>query len=220
MADENSTTSVDAATGADANTTTQQPADAGNQSRQAGQPDGGQTLMNAKPEGGADGGQPAAADWRFDAEDFKDQGLNPGFIDGYSEIAKELGLSKDSASALLTKAAELVEKMDVEGVERQASEWIAAARNDKEFGGSALNANLAIAKKGLETFGGQPLKDLLESTGLGNHPEVIRFFYRVGKTVSEDSFDRGGASSGPASEEERMRKIYPKMFEQKEHGQL
>ena len=155
--------------------------------------------------------QPADSDWSFDAADFKDSGISAPFIDGYQAIAKELGLSKENASALLTKAGELISRLDVQAVEKQNAEWIAAARNDKEFGGSALNANLAIAKKGLDAFGGEPLKELLETTGLGNHPEVIRFFWKVGKAVSEDTFSRGGTGSRPASEEEIAKQLYPTM---------
>ena len=37
-------------------------------------------------------------------------------------------------------------------------------------------------------FGTEPFKQLLSESGLGNHPEVIRFMYRAGKAISEDSY--------------------------------
>ena len=37
-------------------------------------------------------------------------------------------------------------------------------------------------------FGTDALKSLLTESGLGNHPEVIRFMYRAGKAISEDSY--------------------------------
>ena len=45
-----------------------------------------------------------------------------------------------------------------------------------------------IAKKSLEAFGSDSLKSLLQETGFGNHPEIIRFMYRAGKAISEDSY--------------------------------
>lgn len=158
--------------------------------------------------------EPAAADWSFDAETFKDREMSPAFIDGYSAIAKELGMTKENAEAMLTKAADLMGRLDVEAVERQNAEWIAAVKNDKEFGGSALNANLAIAKKGLDAFGSDALKDILESTGLGNNPEVIRFFWKVGQAVSEDTFAQRSTGTRPASDDERFKAMYPEMFAQ------
>ena len=44
------------------------------------------------------------------------------------------------------------------------------------------------AKSALDTFGNDALKSLLVETGFGNHPEIIRFMYRAGKAISEDSY--------------------------------
>jgi hypothetical protein len=46
-------------------------------------------------------------------------------------------------------------------------------------------------------------KDNPMGTGLGNHPEFIRAFFNIGKSISEDSVVTGGsgkttASSSPA----------------------
>lgn len=149
--------------------------------------------------------------WSLSASDFKGQDISAGFIDGYSAMAKELGLPKDKASALLSKAADLANRMDEQAVRQQAEAWVKQAREDAEFGGAALDANLAIAKKGLDAFGGEPLKQLLEETGLGNHPEIIRFFWKVGQAVSEDSFQRGQAGSRPATFEDLAKRLYPSM---------
>jgi len=75
---------------------------------------------------------------------------------------------------------------------RQASE------NDEEFGGQKFNENAGMAKEALKQFGNEELSDLMDSTGLGNHPEVIRFFFRVGKAMKEDNF-----STGPSGNEQK-----------------
>jgi hypothetical protein len=51
-----------------------------------------------------------------------------------------------------------------------------------------LAENLSVAKKALDAFGSPELRVLLEQSGLGNNPEVIRFMFRAGKAISEDSF--------------------------------
>lgn len=68
------------------------------------------------------------------------------------------------------------------------SEWIEQSKVDKEFGGDKLKENLAVANKALKAFGSPELVALFEQSGLGDHPEIIRVFYRAGKTISEDHF--------------------------------
>ena len=83
-------------------------------------------------------------------------------------------------------------------------DWFEASKSDKEFGGEKLEQNLGIAKKALDTFGSPELNQLLVSTGLGNHPEVIRMMYRAGKAIGEDTFVSGGGSTTPS-----VKSFYP-----------
>ena len=73
-------------------------------------------------------------------------------------------------------------------VEEVKAEWASEAKTDQEFGGESLDANLEIAKASLNAFGTDALKSLLSESGLGNHPEIIRFMYRAGKAIGEDSY--------------------------------
>ena len=63
-----------------------------------------------------------------------------------------------------------------------------------------------VAKKALETFGTPELRTLLNESGMGNNPEVIRAFYRVGKAISEDKFVSGKATPADAND---ARSLYP-----------
>lgn len=73
---------------------------------------------------------------------------------------------------------------------------------DKELGNAE---NQAVARKLIEDFGTPELKGLLESSGMGNHPEIVRFVIKVGKALSEDAVHRArgdapaGAQRDPAS---------------------
>jgi hypothetical protein len=48
----------------------------------------------------------------------------------------------------------------------------------------------------MQQFGTPELKAALEQTGMGNHPELVRLFAKVGKAMGEDSLVAGGKSSG------------------------
>lgn len=82
-------------------------------------------------------------------------------------------------------AAETV-RVQQEAALAQVNEWSAQSKADKEFGGDRFDANLAIAKKSMLAFASPALVELLNTTGLGNHPEVIRMFYKSGLAISED----------------------------------
>src|SRR5690606_28137119 len=78
----------------------------------------------------------------------------------------------------------------------QVAQWGESARNDKEIGGPAFDKNLQVAITGLKAFGSDDLVNLFNDTGLGNHPEVIRFCHRVGMALQEDKTLAPGAAAG------------------------
>lgn len=123
-------------------------------------------------------------------------------LDELSAVARELDLSQGAAQTLIDrlapKLAERAIAAQTEALAAVTAEWQTAAKADTEFGGEAIGANLAVAKKALDAFGTPELRTLLETTGLGNHPEIIRAFYRAGKQLNEDSFLPGSTRPNAA----------------------
>lgn len=115
-------------------------------------------------------------------------------LEAFSESAKEANLTQDAAQKLLDKVAPALAARTDEQVKAVHQQWIEETKADKELGGEKLNENLGIAKKALDQFGTPELKTFLETTGLGNNRDVIRFMYRVGKAISEDGFVSGNPS--------------------------
>lgn len=129
--------------------------------------------------------------------------LDAEALDEFKGIAKELGLENESAQKLTdlgTKLAAKWEAKQVEAIQAAQAEWAEQSKTDKRFGGDALQENLGIAKKALDTFATPELKQLLDKSGLGNHPEVINAFYNVGKAISEDRFVNGGKAPSNANQ--------------------
>jgi hypothetical protein len=86
-------------------------------------------------------------------------------------------------------------------------EWQEAVKTDREIGGPRLAANLAVAAKAVDRFGGDALRQALNASGAGNHPDVIRAFIRIGKAISEDALVLG---RGVAHESRsRADRLYP-----------
>lgn len=117
-------------------------------------------------------------------------------------LAKELGLTQEQAQKVANLGA--VQSLRWQEAQQKVladaeASWIEASKTDKEFGGDKLPENLAVAAKALEKFGTPELKQFLEESRLGSHPEVIRMFNRVGKAIADDSVVPGGRSTNGAA---------------------
>jgi len=116
------------------------------------------------------------------------QELDPEVLIAFGDVAKELNLSQEAAQKVLDKVAPVVQAKQAKALEDAKAGWVNDSQSDEEFGGENFDANLKTAKSALDTFGNDALKSLLVETGFGNHPEIIRFMYRAGKAISEDSY--------------------------------
>ena len=114
--------------------------------------------------------------------------LDPEVLTAFGEVAKELDLPQEAAQKVLDKVAPVIQARQAEQVEKARIDWAEESKSDQEFGGETFETNLEVAKTALNAFGTDPFKQLLSESGLGNHPEVIRFMYRAGKAISEDSY--------------------------------
>lgn len=158
----------------------------------------------AKPDG--EPPKPAGAPEKYEFVAPEGKQYDSKMLGTYAEAARELNLPQDAAQKMLDKLAPAVQARQAEQLQAAREEWAAGTRADKEFGGAKLDENLATAKKALDTFGSPELRALLNESGLGNHPEVIRLFYRAGKSISEDRFVGGRASPGDSRD---VRTLYP-----------
>ena len=131
--------------------------------------------------------------------------LDDGVIGKFSEVAKELNLPQDKAQKVLDVMAPAIAERQAAALQSMTQEWAESARADKEFGGEKLDENLAIAKTALDKFATPEFTKLLNDTGLGNHPEVLRVFVRAGKAISQDSVIPGKAAPSPA---DRLSALY------------
>ncbi|MNN57775.1 hypothetical protein D3C81_1727790 [compost metagenome] len=87
-------------------------------------------------------------------------------------------------------ATEASQQQAVDFRNKQVGEWETALRNDSEFGGANFEANVAIAQQALADFGTPELTAMLKESGLGSHPEVVRFFHKVGQQLAEGKLHR------------------------------
>lgn len=159
----------------------------------------GQPAEGANPEG-EQAKAPEGAPEKYEFKAIEGAEVTADTLAEFSEVAKELNLSQDAAQKILDKMAPAMARRQAEAIEGVKTQWAESARTDKEFGGDKLGENLAVAKKALDSFGSPELRTLLNESGLGNHPEVIRFMVRAGKAISEDGLVQGTRSTAAAAD--------------------
>lgn len=125
------------------------------------------------------------------------QVVSAATMSSFTDVAKELNLSQESAQTLMNRMTPAIQAQQMAQIKEVQTQWLSQSQSDKEFGGEKLTENLSVAKKALDAFGTPELKALLNQTGLGNHPDVIRFMVRAGKAIQEDQFVSGTAGQKP-----------------------
>lgn len=135
--------------------------------------------------------KPQGAPERYEFTAPEGSELDAAVTDAFAGVAKELNLTQDAAQKVLNQMAPVIAQRQAAQVQAVRQAWREQATADKEFGGDKLAENLGAARKAMDAFASPGLKQTLEQTGLGNHPEVIRMFVKVGKAISEDGFVNG-----------------------------
>nr|WP_281127719.1 hypothetical protein [Sphingomonas sp. AR_OL41] len=136
--------------------------------------------------------------------------INPADLEEATPIFKELGLSNDQANKLMPVAAKFAQRIADQAnqailaqVQQDRKAWLDTAKADPEIGGQHWDGTIKTAASALDKLGfvkGSPFRVLLDESGLGNHPEMIRAFTKVGKAIGEDSnFVRVESGGAPRS---------------------
>lgn len=118
------------------------------------------------------------------------------------EMADVLATQQKAATDAFTKQLGEDETFAVEQVgnmlAQQRDKWAGALKSDKDIGGQNYETNVKAMQRAIARFGSPELKQLLNGTGLGNHPALAKFCLQVGLKISEDAVVPAGGGGGGA----------------------
>ncbi|HAS0715895.1 TPA: peptidase [Enterobacter hormaechei subsp. steigerwaltii] len=120
--------------------------------------------------------------------------LDTEALKDFEPVARDLNLTNEQAQKLVDAYPKIlagVQQRQAEAWQKQTEGWAETVKADKEIGGDKLTANLSAAQRALDQFGTPDLKEYLNATGLGNHPELVKTFVKIGKAMSEDGMVDG-----------------------------
>jgi hypothetical protein len=174
----------------DGNTPTTEPG-----ARTAGQSGDDRGVSNADASNSIDPNEPVHGPDKF--EPFttpSDFSVNSDVLNKFEPLARDMGLTQAEAQRFVDLHSQTVldsVREQSAAVQQMLSGWKSEAQADAEYGGDNFGQNVQIAAQAIGRFGTPAFREALDETGLGNHPEMIRFAWRVGQSISEDAYVGG-----------------------------
>jgi hypothetical protein len=157
-----------------------------------------------------------------EGDDAAEVQIDAALLEEATPLFKEAGLTQQQLDKLAPVALKLEEKF----MERQQeafaavkTDWAKATKDDPEIGGKNMKATIDNVAKALDFLGHPSVKDkdgnetdpfrqLVNHTGVGNHPEFVRAFAKIGALASEDgALPRG--DKGAAVQKSREEILFP-----------
>lgn len=137
-----------------------------------------------------------------DGANMDDAGLT-----AFGEFAKGLNMTQEAAQAMLDKLAPAAAQQQAARLAAARQEWQTALKADPELG---KPENQATVKEALTKFGDAELTDLLEGSGLIDHPAIARAFLKAGRAISPDKVITG-RQPGQSPHASVAQRLYPNM---------
>lgn len=172
----------------------------------------------AEGEGGSEsegeGGTPDPINYEFTMPEGVE--LDKGLADAATPVLQKYGVSQEDAQALVdamvssqNAGAESAQQAAQEAFNDQLEKWATELKTDADVGGDAFEENTGIARRAIDKFGSDELREIMDTTGIGNNPAMFKFALAVGKHLVEDQ--PGSASGAPRKETSREERLYPNM---------
>lgn len=165
---------------------------------------------------GAEGDKPKGPEGELEIKLPAGMKVDDAALAAFKAVGKEAGLNSEQASKLAAWDAERQAKAVNDAVaawEKQDDAWAAELKADPVIGGDKYDASVQAAQRAVRHFGGDDLRRFLIDHGIGNAPELVRAFAKIGGAMAEDKTSAGAGGNAdtrpkPMSREERALDFY------------
>lgn len=122
--------------------------------------------------------------------------LDKARIDTWRKELHEAGVPKAAAERIMTK---YLSEEFAAGAQAKASHAKQLEQHElqiKQEFGAKFDEKVNFAQLAMREFGDEKLTQVLEETGLGSHPTVVKLFAQIGEKLADDKALGGGGGSG------------------------
>ena len=111
--------------------------------------------------------------------------------DPFRKAAFEAGLNQQQVTALSGMWHQVVAEHEADSLQTAQSRSRQTEKALRTEWGGDYEKNLALSKRGLKKLGDPEFQKLVETSGFGDLPEVIRFCLKADRLMGEDSYVEG-----------------------------
>tara|TARA_R100000656_G_scaffold123369_1_gene99869 strand:- start:760 stop:1599 length:840 start_codon:yes stop_codon:yes gene_type:complete len=145
-----------------------------------------------------------------------DFGEDDGRLDFYRNATHQLGLTQDQAANMLKLYASVEEEQSKAADKQNADFAVNSQINLKREWGTNYDSNIDMAQRAFAQFASPEFSKLMDETGLGNHPELLKAFSKVGQMLGDDQLVVGSGIGGQAQSPQMAKEEIESLYQDKE----
>ena len=145
-----------------------------------------------------------------------DFGEDGGKLDFYRNATHQLGLTQDQAANMLQLYAAVEEEQTKASDKQNADFAVESQINLKREWGTNYDSNIDMAQRAFAQFASPEFSKLMDETGLGNHPELLKAFSKVGQMLGDDQLIVGSGIGGQQRSPQQAKEEIESLYQDKE----
>lgn len=139
--------------------------------------------------------------------------LNEPVFNEFKAISTRYNLPPEAAKEIFALSAKLEgtpeeqQAAHADAVAAQSNEWLGQLKALPEIGGANFEQSRAVTAK-VMALATPELRNFLNTTGLGNHPELFKFIHTIGSKISEGTLINGGHAPAGAGQRKPNAEVF------------
>ena len=143
-------------------------------------------------------------------------GEDGGKLDFYRNATHQIGLTQDQAASMLKLYAAVEQEGQKASTKANADFAVDSQINLKREWGTNYDSKIDYAQRAFAQFSSKEFSQLMDETGLGNHPELLKAFSKIGEMMGEDQLVVGSGSGGGRISSQQAKEEIESLYQDKE----
>ena len=139
--------------------------------------------------------------------------LDAGAVERTTAQVAKLGLSQEHAQEVLEhvhkEVAAYQTAQEATAKRLMSQDWIAQVKADPELGGAKYDETIRMSSLARQRFMRPEFLQMLNDSGLGNHPENVRAWAAVGRLMAEANLITSGETPPAPPVKDPLKVLYP-----------
>lgn len=140
---------------------------------------------------------PEPVEYNFEGVTSESGEITEADIATIKSLSEELNLTNDQARDLLAKSGKYINDNLKAKKDSMVVNWINEIKADPSLGGANFKATQSNLRRAIKRYGGDGALQILNDTGLGAHPAIVRMLNAIGRDLGEEQKFVNSKSQAP-----------------------